>query len=65
MFDAGQVVDGEALINAGLVSKIAPYGLKVLGSGELTKALTVKAACFSETAKAAIINAGGTVEEVR
>jgi large subunit ribosomal protein L15 len=65
LFDAGQVVDAQALVDAGYVSKIGAYGLKVLGSGELTKALTVKAACFSESAKAAIVKAGGACEEVR
>ena len=65
LFEAGQVVDAQALVDAGLVSKIAPYGLKVLGSGELTKALTVKAARFSETAKAAIEKAGGVCQEVQ
>ena len=65
LFDAGQVVDAQALVDAGYVSKIAAYGLKVLGSGEINKALTVKAARFSESAKAAIEKAGGTCEEVQ
>ena len=39
-------------------------GLKVLGNGELTKKLTVKAAVFSATAKEKIEAAGGKVEEV-
>ena len=62
LFEAGAVVDAQAIVDAGLVSKIAPYGLKVLGDGSLSKALTVKAAHFSETAKAAIEAAGGKVE---
>jgi large subunit ribosomal protein L15 len=37
-------------------------GLKVLGNGELSVALTVKAAKFSASAKAAIEAAGGTAE---
>ena len=37
-------------------------GLKVLGKGEIKNAITVKAAKFSETAKAAIEKAGGTAE---
>ena len=65
LFDQGQVVDAQALVDAGYVSKIGAYGLKVLGSGELTKALTVKAARFSESAKSAIEKAGGACEEVR
>ena len=39
-------------------------GLKVLGNGELTKSLTVKAAVFSATAKEKITAAGGQAEEV-
>lgn len=62
LFDNGAVVDAASLVATGYVTKIAPYGLKVLGNGSLEKALTVKAAAYSETAKAAIVNAGGTVE---
>ena len=63
-FEANSVVDYEALYVAGYVKEVkGAIGLKVLGSGELTKALTVKAAKFSATAKAAIENAGGTCEE--
>ena len=40
------------------------YGFKVLGHGELTKSLTVKAAAFSEGAKAKIEAAGGKAEVV-
>ena len=58
----GSVVSLEVLVELGLVNKVCAYGLKVLGNGELTKKLTVKAAKFSEGAKAAIENAGGTVE---
>ena len=48
----------------GIISKIEKDGLKVLGRGELTKRLNVKAAKFSETAQKAIEAAGGTVEVV-
>jgi len=48
----------------GLIKKAAPYGLKVLGAGELSKAVTVKATLFSASAKEAIEKAGGTVIEV-
>lgn len=63
LFAAGDVVDAQAIVNAGLVSKIAPFGLKVLGGGTLTKALTVKAAYFSASAKEAIAQAGGQAIE--
>ncbi|MFN7130680.1 MAG: 50S ribosomal protein L15 [Myxococcales bacterium] len=62
-FDAGATVDLDALENAGLV-KVRKDGLKVLGNGELTKALTVRAARFSASARAAIEKAGGKAETV-
>ena len=61
-FEAGAVVDAAALIESGLVKKELD-GIKVLGHGELTKALTVKACAFSKEAKAKIEAAGGTAEE--
>ena len=63
-FDEGTVVDVEALKGIGLVSRPGKDGLKVLGNGELTKKLTVKAAVFSATAKEKITAAGGQAEEV-
>ena len=61
-FDAGATVDPEALRERGLVSK---RGLvKVLGRGEVTKALTVKAHAFSTAAREAIEAAGGTTEVI-
>ncbi len=60
-FEAGAVVDAAALIESGLVKKELD-GIKVLGHGELTKALTVKAHAFSKEAKAKIEAAGGTAE---
>jgi large subunit ribosomal protein L15 len=60
-FDNNAVVDTEALKAKGLVKK-AEYGVKVLGNGELEKAVTVKAAAFSESAKAKIEAAGGKAE---
>ena len=62
-FVDGTVVDLEVLMAAKLVRKPMD-GLKVLGNGELTKKLTVKAAVFSATAKEKIEAAGGKVEEV-
>ena len=60
-FDNNAVVDTEALRAKGLVNK-AEYGVKILGNGELSKAVTVKAAAFSESAKAKIEAAGGKAE---
>ena len=62
-FDNGAVVDAAALLEKGLISN-CKYGLKVLARGELTKKLTVKAAAFSESAKAKIEQAGGKAEVV-
>ncbi|MDR0841351.1 MAG: 50S ribosomal protein L15 [Christensenellaceae bacterium] len=62
--DDGAVVTAELLKQSGVISKIEKDGLKVLGRGELTKKLDVKAAKFTETAKAAIEAAGGSVEVV-
>lgn len=60
-FDDGSVVDLGALLEAGIVRKECD-GLKVLGNGELTKKLTVKAAAFTAGAKEKIEKAGGTAE---
>ena len=62
-FENGAVVDTKALLDAGILSK-CQYGFKVLGNGDLSKNLTVKAAAFSEGAKAKIEAAGGKAEVV-
>lgn len=56
------VVTQEVLKEKNIISKIAPYGLKVLGNGNLTKALQVKAAKFSKSAIEKIEKAGGSIE---
>ena len=61
-FEAGSVINEQVLLDAGVLSKAQPYGLKVLGGGELTKALTVQAKSFSASAKTAIEKVGGKVE---
>ena len=60
-FEDGAVVDLDALLAKKIVRK-ANDGLKVLGNGELTKKLTVKATVFSATAKEKIEAAGGKIE---
>lgn len=62
-FNDDVVVDVELLKASGLVNKELA-GVKVLGNGELTKKLTVKAAKFSEAAKEKIEKAGGKVEVI-
>ena len=62
-FESGSVVDFETLYMKGLIKEVKnAVGLKVLGTGELKVALTVKANCFSASAKEAIEKAGGSVE---
>ena len=62
-FDDGAVVDLDALLESGVIKK-ANDGLKVLGRGEITKKITVKASIFSAAAKAKIEAAGGKVEVI-
>ena len=62
-FNDGDVVDCAALLAAGIIKNTFD-GLKVLGEGELTKKLTVKAAVFSASAKEKIEAVGGKTEVV-
>ena len=62
-FNDGDVVDSAALLAMGIV-KVVVDGIKVLGEGELTKKLTVKAAVFSASAKEKIEAVGGKTEVV-
>ena len=62
-FEDGAVVDTDALVASGLVNKQYD-GVKVLGNGEISKKLTVKAAAFSQTAKEKIEAAGGKAEVI-
>jgi len=62
-FEDGAVIDLEALLAKKIVRK-ANDGLKVLGNGELTKKVTVKATIFSASAKEKIEAAGGKIEVV-
>jgi large subunit ribosomal protein L15 len=63
-FEAGTRIDAQLLKEQGIISKIGRDGLKVLGVGELTVALTVEAAKFSATAQAKIEGAGGSIQAV-
>jgi large subunit ribosomal protein L15 len=62
-FEDGAEVDAKAMLDAGVLSQCR-YGVKILGNGEITKKLTVKASAFSETAKQKIEAAGGKAEVV-
>jgi large subunit ribosomal protein L15 len=63
IFEAGSVVDAEALLKSGLISDVCD-GIKVLATGELTRALTIKAHKFSASAREKISAAGGSIEEI-
>ena len=63
-FDDGATVDLAAVVSAGLVSKEKSELFKVLGTGELTKKLTVRVDALSKSAQEKIENAGGTVEMI-
>lgn len=63
VFEAGSVVDAAALLKSGLISDVRD-GIKVLATGDLTRALTIKAHKFSATAREKITAAGGSIEEI-
>ena len=62
-FEAGETVTVDALVSKGLVKTVLG-GVKVLGNGELSKALTVQANAFSDSAKQKIEAAGGKAEVI-
>ena len=62
-FENGSEVTVETLIESGVVSN-PKDGVKILGNGELTKKLTVKANAFSQAAKEKIEALGGTCEVI-
>ena len=63
--EANSVVDMAVLAEKGLIKVMKDcIGLKVLGNGALTKAITVKAKAFSASAKEAIEKAGGKIEQI-
>jgi large subunit ribosomal protein L15 len=63
-FGAGEKITPELLLERGLVKKIGD-GIKVLGTGELSAALTIAAHRFSKSALEKIRQAGGTAEVLR
>ena len=60
-FESGAEIDAQALIDCGLIKKVYD-GIKILGSGQLTKSFTVKASKFTATAAEKIEKAGGKAE---
>ena len=63
VFEDGAEVTPIVLVETGIV-KAEKSGIKILGNGELTKKLTIKAAKFSKSAEAAIIAKGGSIEVI-
>lgn len=63
IFEDGTVVTPEVLMEAGIIKKTLD-GVKILGNGELTRKLTVKAAKFSKSAEEKINAAGGSFEVI-
>ena len=63
VFENGETVDAQALLEKKIIRKELD-GIKILGGGELTKKLTVRAAKFSGTAKEKIEAAGGKAEVI-
>ncbi len=63
-FDDGTVVDPQLLLESGVIKKIGD-GVKILGKGDLTKKLTVKAHKFSKSAREKIVAAGGQIEIIK
>ena len=63
VFENGDVVTPETLIEKGIIKKVCD-GVKIMGNGDLTKKLTVKAAKFTASAKEKIEAVGGTAEVI-
>ena len=64
IFDANSVITQELLYETRVIGKMMPYGLKVLGDGELSKPLTVQAAKFTKSAVEKIEKVGGKTEVI-
>ena len=63
-FEQGSKVGPRELVDAGVVRKLATHGLRVLGDGQVDRALHVSAHYFTESAREKITKAGGTVEVI-
>ena len=63
-FEASAVIDQDLLYATRFIGKRSEYGLKILGDGQLTKPLTVKANKVTKQAREKIEKAGGKIEEL-
>jgi large subunit ribosomal protein L15 len=64
-FKAGEIVNKETLVEKNLIKGKAPFLVKVLGDGELTKALTIQVDSISESAAKAVEKVGGKIELIK
>ena len=64
-FDKGSKIGPQELVAAGIIRKLQKNGLRVLGDGQIDRALHVSAHYFTEGARQKIANAGGTCEVIR
>ena len=63
-FEKGSKVGPQELLDSGVIRKLATHGLRVLGDGDVDRALHVSAHYFTASAKEKITKAGGTVEVI-
>jgi len=63
-FDSGSKIGPQELLAAGVIRKVAKYGLRVLGDGQIDRALNVSAHYFTEGAREKITKAGGSCEVI-
>jgi large subunit ribosomal protein L15 len=63
-FEKGSKIGPQDLVDKGVIRKVARNGLRVLGDGQVDRALHVSAHYFTESAREKITKAGGTVEVI-
>ncbi len=63
-FDKGAKIGPQEIVAAGLARKIAKHGLRILGDGQIDRALHVSAHYFTASAREKITKAGGTAEVI-
>ena len=63
-FEKGSKVGPQEMLDSGVVRRLATHGVRVLGDGNVDRALHVSAHYFTESAKEKITKAGGTVEVI-
>jgi len=64
-FDKGSKIGPEELVAAGIVRRVRKHGIRVLGDGEIDRALHVVAHYFTESAREKITKVGGTAEVIK